>query len=76
MGAVPCLNSKDEMAGITTSILILDGLEEEAIYSEHALEIAKLIPTADLIWMNGVGHFAMWDKTEAFNKIVLDYLAT
>lgn len=67
--------SVEDMQSITTPVLILDGLEEEAIYPEHDLEMAELIPTADLILMNGIGHFAMWDKTDAFNKIVLDYLA-
>lgn len=67
--------TEEEMMGIELPVLILDGIEEEAIYSEHALEMAKLIPNADLVLMSGVGHFAMWDKTEAFNKIVLDYLA-
>ncbi|MBZ0274946.1 MAG: alpha/beta hydrolase [Anaerolineae bacterium] len=64
----------EELNSITVPTLILDGMEEEAIYSEHALEMAKLIPTADLFLMGGIGHFAMWDKTEAFNHIVVDYL--
>ncbi|MCB9452281.1 MAG: alpha/beta hydrolase [Anaerolineaceae bacterium] len=66
--------TSEELNGITTPTLILDGMEEEAIYPEHALEMAKLIPTADLLLMGGIGHFAMWDKTEAFNHILLDYL--
>lgn len=66
--------SAEQLQGITVPTLILDGMEEEAIYSEHALEMAKLIPTADLVLMSGIGHFAMWDKTEEFNHIVLDYL--
>ncbi|MBC7815059.1 MAG: alpha/beta hydrolase [Burkholderiales bacterium] len=65
----------EQMNSITVPTLILDGLEEEAIYPEHDLEMAELIPTADLVLMNGVGHFAMWEKTEEFNHIVLDYLS-
>lgn len=65
----------EQLQSITVPTLILDGLQEEAIYPEHALEMAKLIPTADLVLMGGIGHFAMWDKTEEFNHIVLDYLA-
>jgi pimeloyl-ACP methyl ester carboxylesterase len=64
----------EQLGSITTPTLILDGMLEEAIYVEHALEMAKLIPTADLLLMSGIGHFAMWDKTEEFNHIVLDYL--
>jgi pimeloyl-ACP methyl ester carboxylesterase len=64
----------EQLQSITVPTLILDGMEEEAIYPEHALEMAKLIPTADLLLMGGVGHFAMWEKTAEFNHIVLDYL--
>jgi pimeloyl-ACP methyl ester carboxylesterase len=65
----------EQMQSITVPTLILDGMQEEAIYVEHDLEMAKLIPGADLVLMSNIGHFAMWDKTEAFNDIVLDYLA-
>jgi len=64
----------EQMNSITVPTLILDGLEEEAIYPAHDLEMAELIPTADLVLMNGVGHFAMWEKSEEFNDIILDYL--
>lgn len=67
--------SEEQMMSITVPTLILDGLQEEAIYPSHDLEMALLIPTADLVLMNGVGHFAMWEKTEEFNHIILDYLA-
>ena len=65
----------EQMSSITVPTLILDGLEEEAIYVSHDLEMAELIPTADLVLMGGVGHFAMWEKTEEFNHIILDYLS-
>jgi pimeloyl-ACP methyl ester carboxylesterase len=67
--------TKEEMSGITVPTLILDGMQEEAIYPEHDLEMAQLIPNADLVLMGGVGHFAMWEKTEDFNDIILDFLA-
>lgn len=66
--------TKEEMSSITVPTLILDGILEEAIYPEHDLEMATLIPTADLVLMGGVGHFAMWENTEEFNHIILDYL--
>ncbi len=67
--------SEEQMQGITVPTLILDGMEEEAIYVEHDLEMAVLIPDADLYMMGGVGHFAMWEATEEFNRVILDYLA-
>lgn len=66
--------TEEQMQGITVPTLILDGMQEEAIYPEHDLEMAQLIPNADLVLMGGIGHFAMWDKTEAFNNIVLAFL--
>jgi pimeloyl-ACP methyl ester carboxylesterase len=67
--------TKEQMGSITVPTLILDGLQEEAIYPEHNLEMALLIPNADLVLMGGVGHFAMWEDTEEFNEIILDFLA-
>ncbi len=64
----------EQMSSITVPTLILDGIQEEAIYPSHDLEMATLIPTADLVLMGGVGHFAMWENTEEFNHIILDYL--
>jgi len=54
--------------------LVLDGIQEEFVYPEHTLKMARLIPTADLVLMAGIGHFALVDKAAEFNHIVLDYL--
>lgn len=67
--------SQEQMQSITVPTLILDGIEEEAIYPSHDLEMATLIPGADLYLMGGVGHFAMWENTEEFNHVILDYLS-
>lgn len=66
--------TEDEMRGITTPTLFIDGMEEEAIYVEHNLEMARLVPNSDLYLMGGVGHFAMWENTEEFNRVILDWL--
>jgi pimeloyl-ACP methyl ester carboxylesterase len=67
--------SQDQMKAIPVPTLFIDGLEEEAISPAHDLEMAALVPNSTLILMSGIGHFAMWDKTEEFNHYVLDYLA-
>jgi pimeloyl-ACP methyl ester carboxylesterase len=67
--------TEEQLGGITTPTLILDGWQEEAIYTEHAFEMASLIPTAELQLMPGVGHFAMFHTPEMFNSIVLNYLS-
>ncbi len=68
--------SQDQMKAIPVPVLFIDGLEEEAINPAHDLEMAALVPNSTLILMSGIGHFAMWDKTEEFNHYVLDYLAS
>src|SRR5438067_2117963 len=40
-----------------------------------AQELAGLIPGAKLTIMEDVGHGAMWERAEDFNRIVLDFLA-
>lgn len=66
--------STEQMQGIPTPTLFIDGMQEEAIYVEHDLEMAQLVPNADLYLMGGVGHFAMWENTEEFNRVILDWL--
>lgn len=65
----------DQIASITTPFLILDGAEEEAIDLNQTKLMAVLMPNAELLLIPGTGHFAMFEKPEEFNQIVLDYLA-
>jgi pimeloyl-ACP methyl ester carboxylesterase len=65
----------DQIASITTQFLILDGAEEEAIDLNQTKLMAVLMPNAELVIIPGTGHFAMFEKPEEFNQIVLDYLA-
>ena len=66
--------SRAEMAAITSPVLVLGGLSEEAIFVEHMRETHRRIPGSALRIMEGTGHFAMWEQPETFNRIVLDYL--
>ena len=56
-------------------MLILDGDNDGAVYTEHTKEMANLIPAAKLSLITDTGHFALWEKPEEFNKIVLEFLA-
>ncbi len=67
--------TSEQLGGITVPMLILDGDNDEAILTEHTEEMAGLISTSELFLIPGTGHFAMWEKPEEFNQIVLDYLA-
>ena len=67
--------SREELGNITTPILVLGGLGEEAVFVDHIRETHRRIPGSELRIMEGTGHFAMWDRPEAFNAIVLEFLA-
>jgi pimeloyl-ACP methyl ester carboxylesterase len=56
-------------------VLILDGDSDEAIYIEHTKEMAGWIPTARLTLIPGTGHFAMWEKPDEINEVILEFLA-
>jgi len=36
--------------------------------------MAALIPGAEVRILPGVGHFAMWQDPDAFNRLLLDFL--
>lgn len=68
--------TEEELKGITTPFLILDGEQEEAIDLNQTKLMALLIPGAELVLMPDTGHFAMFEQPEEFNQIVLDYLGS
>ncbi|CAN5895518.1 hypothetical protein BH20GEM1_BH20GEM1_06830 [soil metagenome] len=63
-----------QLGSITIPVLILDGDNDEAIYTEHTREMAGLIPTAKLTLIPGTGHFAMWEKPDEINEVMLEFL--
>jgi pimeloyl-ACP methyl ester carboxylesterase len=67
--------SEEELKSISVPFLILDGAEEEFIRPDQPVRLAELIPGAELVIMPGVGHFAMFDQPDEFNRIVLAFLA-
>jgi pimeloyl-ACP methyl ester carboxylesterase len=66
--------SAEQLAAITTPFLILDGREEEAILTSHAIYLFETIPNSALALMPETGHFAMFERPDEFNAIVLAYL--
>jgi pimeloyl-ACP methyl ester carboxylesterase len=65
----------EQLRSITVPTLILDGDNDEGIFTEHTKELAALIPRAELILIAGTGHFAPLEKREEFNRIALEFLA-
>jgi len=65
----------EQLGSITVPILILDGDNDEFVNTEHTKDMAGLIPTAKLTLIADTGHFAVFEKPEEFNKVVLKFLA-
>jgi pimeloyl-ACP methyl ester carboxylesterase len=68
--------SEEQLGSIKTPILILDGAKEEAIDLNQTKLMALLIPGAELVIIPDTGHFAMMEKPDEFNRIVLDFLGS
>lgn len=64
----------DDLRGITTPTLVLDGAAEELILPGEPERMAGLIPDSQLIIMPGTGHFTPFEQPDAFNRIVLEFL--
>jgi pimeloyl-ACP methyl ester carboxylesterase len=65
----------DDLRGITTPTLVLDGAEEELILPGEPGRMAELIPDSHLVIMPGTGHFAPFEQPGAFSRILLEFLA-
>jgi len=65
----------DQVARIRArAVRIATGAHDEFIRPEHAAWIARHIPGAELEVLAESGHFAPWQKPEAFNRSVLGFL--
>ena len=64
----------EQLGSISAPVLLLDGESDEAIYTEHTIEMAGLIPTAKLTFIAGTGHSGMWEKPLEINNAILDFL--
>jgi len=67
--------SETELGSIPVPVLILHGAEEEIVKPDQPLQMAELIPGAELVIMPGTSHFALYAQPAEFNRIVLDFLA-
>ncbi len=64
----------EELGRITTPTVIADGQYEEAIKPEHTVELAKLIPGAQLVIIPNVSHMGMFQDPAAFNQAMTDFI--
>jgi pimeloyl-ACP methyl ester carboxylesterase len=63
-----------ELSRVMAPTLLIWGREERFSTLEHALFFLRRIPKADLVVLAGCGHWVQWERPDAFNRLVLDFL--
>ncbi len=65
----------DDLRAIAVPVTVVQADHDELIRADHARELARLIPHATLVTLTDVGHFAMLEDPEQFNRVALAFLA-
>lgn len=63
-----------DLATISTPVTIADGDHDEAIKFEHTHYLFRAIPNAKLVVLENASHFAMLQRPDQFNAVVLTFL--
>jgi pimeloyl-ACP methyl ester carboxylesterase len=66
--------SAEDLAEISAPVVIVQSEHDEFIKPEHAEYLARSIPNAELVVLNGVSHFAPLQRPEQFNIAMLAFL--
>jgi len=66
--------TEDDLAKIHVPVTIAQSRSDEFIRTEHAEHLARSIPNARLVLLEGVTHFAPLQRPEQFNEVVLGFL--
>ena len=66
--------SAEDLAQIRVPVAIVHSEHDEFIKREHAEFLARSIPSAEFIYLEGVSHFAPLQRPEQFNRAMLEFL--
>lgn len=66
--------SASDLAAIRVPVTIVQSERDEFIKREHAEYLARTIPGAELMMLDGVSHFAPLQRPELFNAAVLRFV--
>src|SRR5688500_4880759 len=66
--------SADDLAQISVPVAIVHSEHDEFIKPEHAEYLARSIPNAEFIYLQGVSHFAPLQRPEQFNTAMLAFV--
>ncbi len=64
----------EELRNLKVKTLLVWGKNDQGVTLERALLLFQLIPNAELHVFDKSGHWAQWDQTSRFNRIVGDFL--
>ena len=67
--------SDKDLAKISTPVRVVQSEKDEFIRREHAEHLARIIPGGSFVLLQGVSHFAPWQRPEQFNVAVLSFLS-
>ncbi len=68
--------SAHDLAEVGVPVAIVQSEHDEFIRREHAEYLARSIPNAELVVLNGVSHFAPLQRPEPFNAAMLAFVGT
>lgn len=66
--------SEKNLEKISVPVAIVQSQHDEFIKLEHAKYLAKSIPDAEFIYLEGVSHFAPLQRPDQFNQVMLRFL--
>ena len=66
--------SANDLEKISVPVAIVQSEHDEFIKREHAEYLAKTIPNAEFIFLNGVSHFAPLQRPEQFNAAIVEFV--
>jgi pimeloyl-ACP methyl ester carboxylesterase len=75
MGRTQPNYSADDLASISVPVVVVQSEHEEFIKGEHAEYLARSIPNAEFILLNGVSHFAPLQRPRQFNSAMLEFIS-
>jgi pimeloyl-ACP methyl ester carboxylesterase len=67
--------SAHDLAQISVPVVIVQSEHDEFIKRDHAEYLARSIPNAELVVLNGVSHFAPLQRPEQFNTAMLAFIS-
>ena len=65
---------KDDIEGLTVPTMFLVGDEDRIVYPEAVRMVHEHLPGSEYVEVEGCGHSVYWERPEAFNEVVGEFL--